>query len=139
MTNRTPPPLPTAQAAKPEQPAETKPSAMDQIQKTIGDVATCIKGVSQLVGFVEKHLGTGPAKPSAFPANMPPLPTMGNLAMNPMPEAFPGFPMPDMGMAMNPMFGGFPMPDMGMGFDPNQMMGMGFDPNLMMGMGFDQM
>lgn len=148
MTPRLPPPLPHERPAQPEHPAPAaaKPTTMEQIQKTVGSVATCIEGVSKIVGFMEKRFGGAKPAAAAFPAAMPALPDMGGFPMmpdmsqmmNPMAGLFPGFPMmPDMGMGMmDPtagMMNGFPMmPDM-------TMMGMGFDPNLMMGMGYGQM
>lgn len=162
MAERTPPPLPHERASQSAPPAEAKPTPLEQIQKTVADVATCVKGVSQLVGFVEKHLGgTSAAKSSGFPAGMPALPGSSSMPgfptqMPPLPGSdfavadagqstggFLGFGMPD----FNQLAGGVPgfsMPDMsqwtaGFANFPTADWGMGqaFDPNLFQGMMFD--
>ena len=162
MADRIPPPLPHERAAQSGQAAESKPSTMEQIQKTVADVATCVKGVSQIVGFVEKHLGGSTAvKTAEFPAGMPALP--GSAMMSAFPTQMPPLPggefaTPDFGQSAGGFLGfgmpdfsqlangvpGFSVPDMSQwmggftGFPaPDWGMGAGFDPNMFAGMAFD--
>jgi hypothetical protein len=160
MADRLPPPLPTDRTRPPEQsaqavpPVPAKPGKLELVQKTVADVATCVKGITQMVEFVEKHLGSGstpkpPGLPAAMPTGMPALPSFP-MNMPALPTESVGFSVGDAGFgglawpdwnAMSNGFAGFTMPDWGMGagFDPNFFAGFNADPNQFNGIDFNQM
>lgn len=115
MADRLPPPLPTERTSPPEQSAQSvppvpaKPGKLELVQKTVADVATCVKGITQMVEFVEKHLGSGSSpKPPALPAAMPTGTPTGMPAMPSFPMNMPALPTESIGIpAADAGFGGF--------------------------------